>query len=395
MTVGMPLARSVLQSPKIADIFDQVLGSSTGMILLRNAAGAAWSVLTFAWNRIKRRGSEMRGSGVVGAKRRTAMRVNRISSAVTVAALNVGVFCSGSIASAADLPVKAPPPPPSAFVLDVHGFYDLSFKNAYITPRGLLVTNTGLTTQVLAGLALDLYKDKNGFINNVSVYGGTWNDIWSEQRHPTASSWNEFDWFVGMSVKFARDWKFSAEYVEFISPPGNFRIERNFEFGLFYDDSSWNPWIPINPYVKLFYAASGDSTVVTGKAGDTYDVEIGIVPTLDLKKSGLPVVLTAPTWVTVGPSDYWNRGVTGCGAIATAPCTLDNAGVFSTGLTGKAALTFIPSRLGNWYAKAGVQYYYLINDSLLLAQTFTGTAATFATAHRDVWVGSGGIGFSF
>ena len=208
------------------------------------------------------------------------MRYNRISSAIAAAALNVGVLYSGSMASAADMPVKAPPPPAPAFVLDVHGFVDISFKNDYITPRGLLVTNTGLTTQVLGGLALDLYKDPNGFINNVGVYAGVWNDIWSKQKHPTASSWNEFDWFVGMSVKFAKDWKFGVEYVEFLSPPGNFRIERNFEFSLAYDDSSWNPWIPINPYVKLFYAASGDSTVVTGKRGDTFDVEIGIVPTL-------------------------------------------------------------------------------------------------------------------
>jgi len=35
------------------------------------------------------------------------------------------------------------------------------------------------------------------------------------------------------------------------------------------------------------------------------------------------------------------------------------------------------------------------NDSLLLAQTITGTAASYATAHRDIWVGFGGIGFGF
>jgi hypothetical protein len=323
------------------------------------------------------------------------MRYDRISSAITAAALSVGVLYSGSIASAADMPVKAPPPVVPAFVLDVHGFVDISFKNDYITPRGLLVTKTGLTTQALGGLALDVYKDPNGLINNVGFYGGVWNDIWSKQKRPTASSWNEFDWFVGMSVKFAKDWKFGVEYVEFLSPPGNFRIERNVEFSLAYDDSSWNPWIPINPYVKLFYAASGDSTVVTGKMGQTFDVELGIVPTVDLKKQGWPVVFTVPTWVTVGPEEYWNRGVTGCGTLATTPCNLANAGVFSTGLTGKVALGFIPARLGNWYAKGGFQYYHIINDSLLLAQVLVGTAPTFATAHQDVVVGFAGIGFGF
>jgi hypothetical protein len=319
------------------------------------------------------------------------MRVNGLLSALGAWAL--GLLGLSPLASAADMPVKAPPPPPAALVSDVHGFFDISFKNAYITPRGLLVTNTGLTTQVLAGLALDVYKSNSGIINNVSVYGGVWNDMWSKQGHPTVGSWNEFDWFVGFNVKFARDWKFGVEYIEFMSPPGNFNIERNIEFTLAYDDSGWNPFIPLNPYVKLFYAVSGPSTVVVGKPGDTYDVEIGIVPTLALKKyTGWNLTLTAPTWITVGPASYWNVGGNVCGV---ALCSTDNAGVFSTGLTGKLMMDWIPARLGNWYLKGGFQYYYIINDNLLLAQTIVGTATTFATAHHDVWVGFGGVGFSF
>lgn len=96
-------------------------------------------------------------------------------------------------AKSADLNVyKAPPTPPDQ-TLDIHGFFDVSFKNDYITPRGLLVTNTGLTVQVLTGLVLDVYKDPNGFINKVSLVGGTWNDVWSEQHNSNVGAWNEFD----------------------------------------------------------------------------------------------------------------------------------------------------------------------------------------------------------
>ena len=329
------------------------------------------------------------------------MSIGRSGSTLVAGAVALGVSCLGSAAWAADMPVKAPPPPP--FEFDVHGFVDVSFKNDYITPRGLLVTNTGLTTQALMGLALDIYKDKGGFINLVSVYGGWWADTWSKQNHPTARNLNEVDWFLGVSVKFAQNWKFGVEYSEFISPPGNFRTEQNVELSLAYDDSGWNPWFPINPYVKLFYAANGSSTVVVGKVGDTYDVELGIVPTFDLNKAGLPVVLTVPTWVTVGPSQYWNSGFfnnplgtgnRGCGA-ALAFCSHDNVGVFSTGLTGKTSLSSIPKRLGNWYAKYGFQYYNIINDNLRLAQTVVGTAPTFAGSHRDVWVGFLGFGMGF
>lgn len=318
----------------------------------------------------------------------------RLPAALVAGAMTFSTAIGLTPATAADLPVytKAPPPAPAP-TLDIHGFFDVSFKNAYMTPRGLLVTDTGLTTQILSGLVFDLYKSPGGFINGVSVYGGVWNDLWSEQRHPTAGSWNEFDWFVGVTLKFAQYWKFSVEYMEFLSPPGNFSAERNLEFTLAYDDSHWGWPITINPYVKLFYAVSGPSTVVVGKTGGTYDVEIGVVPTLGLKKyTGLPITLSAPTWITVGPNEYWNAGGNLCGVNL---CGSGNAGVFSTGLTAKMALDWIPQRLGSWYVKGGFQYYHLINDNLLLAQTLVGTAGTYATAHRDVVVGFAGFGFTF
>src|SRR6195256_2043187 len=143
---------------------------------------------------------------------------------IAAGAMSVAIACGSAGALAADLTaVKAAPAPLPPPGLDIHGFFDLSFKNDYITPRGLLVTNTGLTTQALMGLALDVYKDKGGFINLVSVYGGFWNDVWSKQNHPIVKDWNEVDWFLGVSVKFARDWKFGVEYSEFMSPPNNFR----------------------------------------------------------------------------------------------------------------------------------------------------------------------------
>jgi hypothetical protein len=320
------------------------------------------------------------------------MYFKRFASACIGAAL--GVAACGSAASAADLSVyKAPPPPPPAGS-DIHGFFDVTFSNVYITPRGLLVTNTGLTTQILSGMAFDLYKDKNGWINSVTAYAGFWNDLWSQQDHPLVGSWNEFDWFAGVKIGFAKYFKAGIEYVVFLSPPGNFRQERNLELSLAFDDGSLTGWpISINPYVKLFYAISGDSTVVVGKQGDTYDVEIGIAPTLALKKyTGIPLLIAAPTWITVGPTTYWNAGGNICGGVL---CATNNAGVFSTGLTGKLSLDAIPSRLGNWYVKAGVQYYNILNDSLLLAQTVVGTAPTFAAAHKEIWAWTAGLGFSF
>jgi hypothetical protein len=332
------------------------------------------------------------------------MFATRFVSALAVAAL-LSWGAGASVASAADtmpLKVKAPPPPEP---LDIHGFADVTFLNDYITPRGLLVDNTGSTTQILAGLVLDVYKDKTGTINDISFTGGVWNDLWSEQHDPLVGPWTEFDWFVGMNVVFAKNWNFGVQYIEFIPPsplsfPGT---ERNVEFSLSYDDTGWGWPIPFHPYVKLFYALSGPSTVVLGNKGGTYDVELGVVPMLDTKKfTGVPLVITAPTWITVGPTNYWNRndGTTSvCGSLSTSPCALSNAGVVTTGVQGKLALdAIVPKRLGSWYVKAGARYYHILNDALLAAQEFTGATgvpATFPNAHREVGVVYAGMGFGF
>jgi hypothetical protein len=330
------------------------------------------------------------------------MFATRFASAlIAAAALSLGGLGSG--ASAADmmpLKVKAPPPPEP---LDIHGFADVTVLNDYITPRGLLVNNTGTTTQILAGLVLDVYKDKTGFISDISFVGGVWNDLWSNQHDPLVGPWTEFDWFIGMNVVFAKNWTGGVQYIEFIPPsplsfPGT---ERNVEFSLSYDDTSWGWPIPFHPYAKLFYAASGPSTVVLGQKGGTYDIELGVVPTLDTKKAtGIPLVITAPTWITVGPTGYWNRadGTTNaCGTLSTSPCSLSNAGVVTTGLQGKLALDIVPKRLGSWYVKAGARYYHIINDALLAAQEFTGSAspAAFTNTHRDIGVVYAGMGFGF
>ncbi len=333
------------------------------------------------------------------------MSASRFAVAALATALCLGAL--GSPALAADMmpvKVKAPPPPEA---LDIHGFVDVTVLNDYITPRGLLVHNSGFATQYLTGLVLDVYKDKAGFINDISFNGGVWNDLWSNQHDPLVGPWNEFDWWVATNVVFAKDWTFGVQYIEFLPPtplsfPGT---ERNIEFSLAYDDTSWGWVIPLHPYVKLFYAASGPSTVVLGDKGDTYDIELGVVPTYDSKKAtGLPLVFTFPTWVTVGPSSYWNRndGTTNvCGTLSNAPCALSNAGVVTTGIQGKLALdAIVPKRLGNWYIKAGARYYHIINDALLAAQEFTGTAASptavgFPNTHRDVGVVFAGMGFGF
>lgn len=275
--------------------------------------------------------------------------------------------------AASSLLVLAPHARAFADSSNIHGFADESLQNDYITPRGLMVTNKGLTSQTLDGLVF-LLPD------NVSLSAGTWVDADADQHSPTVGAFNEFDWFVGGNVLVGKA-KFGAQFVQFLSPPGAFRTETNVEFSASYNDTGMMGPFSLQPYAKLFYAISGDSTVITGRHGGTFDVELGAVPTWDLHGYNIPISLTAPTWLTVAPEDYYGGG--------------GDVGVFSTGITARYPLAFISPAYGAWDLHAGFQYYNFINKELKFAQTLDGTARPGSGGHGDAVLVSGGLGFSF
>jgi hypothetical protein len=217
-------------------------------------------------------------------------------------------------------------------------------------------------------------------IDDISLVAGIWNDLDSTQHSTTVGPWNEFDWFAGANFEIEKAWTLGVTYIEFLSPPGNFSTERNIEFSLKYADSPFLGPITLHPYAKLFYQIAGPSVVVTGKGAGTFDIELGAVPTLDLHPWAIPATLTAPTWVTVGPSDFWGGG--------------GNVGVFSTGVTATMPLDFVSKAYGAWDFHFGGQYYNEVNNQLLVAQQLLGTAGG-GSGHRNIVVGFAGFGMHF
>lgn len=255
----------------------------------------------------------------------------------------------------------------------LHGFGEVSVKNDYVTPRGLVVTTSGATVQVLNGLVLVLPS-------GIAFHAGTWTDL--NPGYSTAdgniTTVNEFDFFFGVSGDIAPGLKAGVEYVQFISGQTSvaFKDERNIEFSLKYSDAP-DAAFSFNPYAKLFWAfSSKSSTVVLGKAGGTFDVELGAVPTY---KAGA-VTLSAPTWITVGPKSYWGTG----------PLKDSNFGVASTGLKVSTPLSFIKGGAGA-SVFASAQYFHLINDNLVRAKAILNSG----DSKRNHVVFGGGLGFNF
>src|SRR5258708_26451782 len=137
--------------------------------------------------------------------------------------------------------------------LAIHGFNDLTVKNDYITPRGLLVSHDRFTTQILNGLVLNTYHNPAAPLDDISLVAGIWNDIDSCQNSKTVGTWNEFDWFVGANFEIYMTWSLGVSYVAFLSPPGFFAAEHNIEFTLKFDDSGFYAPISLHPYAQLFY----------------------------------------------------------------------------------------------------------------------------------------------
>src|SRR5208282_299927 len=114
--------------------------------------------------------------------------MSRIRSSLALLVGCVWALGLAGTALAADMamPVKAPPPPPPPPSW-WSGFIELDGESFLINPQGQALINTG-TASLVAGLNLTLYKDKTGFINNVTVgglvatdwsgsgFGGYWNN---------------------------------------------------------------------------------------------------------------------------------------------------------------------------------------------------------------------------
>ena len=77
-----------------------------------------------------------------------------------------GLTLAPAEASAADAPAPS----------RVDALFNLEFSNEYLTPRGMIVQDKGLTVQPLVIGLVNLYKS-DCFINSLTFVPGVWNDF--------------------------------------------------------------------------------------------------------------------------------------------------------------------------------------------------------------------------
>lgn len=315
---------------------------------------------------------------------------------LSIAAAAASIAATG-LASAADLPSKKSVPAldaaePSA----IHGFMDFGYANGRVTGGGDPLYKSGsVLLQADTGLSVDLYGSKTGFINSVSAFVGGWAESWNNAPAGVARM-QEYDWWAGASVGFADHFKLSAQSLQFQLPGAG--VIKNATATLSYDDAYLGLPFALNPSVSMFYNLEGGlSAMAWGKTG-TYRVDLAIAPSYSfLKSSGVPLSISVPTSVSLGPTDmYYSPAEKGCGT-ATAikgtgsACSTNTFEMFSTGLQAKYDLgQVVPKKFGSWALKAGVQYYQFLSDAIKANQ-----GGAFASRKSNFTVVSTGIGVSF
>jgi hypothetical protein len=360
-------------------------------------------------------------------------------------------FVTAAAAFAADqsLPVKSPPPPPPP-PSNWHAFIETNYNFGSVNPQGQAVYKNG-DYNVAAGANLTLFHDKAGFINNWSIGGlgivdfassstlGPSDSFWANNNPTQGGSGLYYILNANSAITFGQVWTLSDGFYHLAGINANGEINDTMnatpgpvlsgatpgianctwtanvpganlgcldlpawywnELKLSLNDGALTHWmISFNPYVTWwhnFYPSGQSGWLGTTPSASCFscnlsgdDAIIGMTPTLKLQ--GLPVTITAPTWVTVGPKSFWNYN--GATNTVNAGSSNSNLGVFTTGLTATWALTGIPAQYGHWNVKGGFQWYDIINNALIADNQVTwGNSFT----EKSFVTGTVGLGVGF
>ena len=150
----------------------------------------------------------------------------------------------------------------------IHCLLQVEVGDHYITPRGLDVVDIGLTVQPLVVIMFDLYSNKDGFLNDITIFGSIWNDWGTHSYGAKPGQWNEIDPSGGVTFKFAKAFQLDVAYTGFRSQTDSYPTSTNLDAKLTYHDSFMGAF-SINPYVEFFDELSNKATVTFDESTST------------------------------------------------------------------------------------------------------------------------------
>jgi hypothetical protein len=266
----------------------------------------------------------------------------------------------------------APPPPSRVNVL-----VNFEFSDKYLTPRGMIVHNAGLTFQNLVLGLVNVYKG-DSFINDVTLVPGIWNDFSSSgvSIHPPFGSkpknnWVEIDPIAGVSIGFAKHLKLDVTYTAFNMQILDIGTSQHVDTKLSFDDSDYLKAFALHPYFEYWQEIANKATAADvpylvdplGKnlgpgPGSSYYFEIGIAPSYTFEKAGLKLEL--PCRVLFPNKNFYGEYYASSSTV----------GLFEVGIKASIPLKFMPQGYGHWGFHAGFRYMGFEDKNLRGMQQF-------------------------
>ncbi len=290
--------------------------------------------------------------------------------------------------------VKAPESSPLFNVL-----FNLEIADKYVTPRGMIVHNDGVTFQPLLLIFLNAYKGQ-GFINSVTLFGGTWWDFTTDpvSRHapygsPDKTGWTEMDPIGGIEFGFAKNFKLDVTYTSFYERIEDIETSHHLETKLSFDDSDYLKAFALHPYVSYWQELQGKATdadvpykvfgpsAASGshpEPNSSFYFDIGIDPSYTFHNLW-DFKIEAPCRLLVSDNRFY-------GEYYKSSSTL-GIGLYELGLKGSIPLKFIPASAGHWSIHAGFKYMNFVDDNLYNLNEFNAPNQPV----RDTWQAYGGI----
>lgn len=282
----------------------------------------------------------------------------------------------------------------------VHFLANVEFANEYLTPRGMIVHDQGLTVQPLVLGLVNLYHGDT-FINDVTLVPGVWNDFSTAgvSRHPPFGSepktgWVEIDPIAGISIGFAKNFKLDVTYTAFAMQILDIGTSQHLDTKLSFDDSPFLKAFALHPYFEFWQELQGKATdadvpeAVFGPSpnsgdhsapGSSYYFEVGVDPSYTFKDCG--VKLEAPCRVLLPNERFYGEYYSEASTV----------GLFELGLKGTVPMNFMPKGYGHWSFHAGVRYQYFVDDNLYHLNEFNAPGKPT----RDTVQGYAGISVFF
>jgi hypothetical protein len=296
--------------------------------------------------------------------------------------------------AAQSAPAQAAPAPSR-----IHELINLEFASEYLTPRGMLVHDQGLTFEPLLLTLVNFYHG-DSFINSVGAVGGCWNDFSTAPvsvHAPFGSKpktpWTEIDPIGGITLGFAKNFELDVTYTAFAEQILDIGVSQHLETKLTYDDSAYLKAFALHPTFIYWQELQGKATdadvpeAVFGPSaksgshpapGSSYYFDFGVAPSYTFKDG---IKLEAPCRVLFPDERFYGNYY--------APSS--TVGLWEIGIKGTIPMNFMPAGYGHWSFHLGTKFVYFVDDNLYNLNEFNAPGKPT----RDTVLGYAGVSIFF